>query len=87
LYLCYVVGMVYFVAFILILLIIGVVVVVRSGEREVAMDRKDQELPTPSEEFQMLPHLKLNSEEEEEERKESWTLDSVEDSSHDHEGS
>lgn len=77
----YVWGMVILISIIVVLLVIGVVVVVRSGEREVALDEQDQKLPNASEQFQMLPTITADAVNEVTEESDSWTLDSVEDTS------
>ena len=76
-------GMILLIGIVLLLFVIGVVVVLRSGQRQIELDMKDHELSTPSSEFQVLPRLKA---EPDEQIKESWTLDSSEDIAHDHEG-
>ena len=75
--------MILLIGIVLLLFVIGVVVVLRSGQRQIELDRQDRELSVPSTEFQVLPRLKTD---EEEVVSESWTLDSSEDISKDHEG-
>jgi len=72
--------MIILIIIVIVLLVIGIWVVIRSGVREIILDEEDQKLgdETPSEQFQMLPHLKS---EPPKEGDESWTLDSTEDAS------
>lgn len=73
----YVWGMIIFIGFVIAAVAIGIWIVMRSGVREIELDRKDQELPIPSEEYQMLPRFnKWKSDQTEEE---SWTAEADED--------
>jgi hypothetical protein len=63
------------ISIVLVLLVIGVVVVIRSGGREIRMDEKDRKVAEALEDKLNLPQPETQPIEAEE----SWTLDSAED--------